>query len=310
MTTPRTVRTLLASAIDYAGMFPPSSLDMATSVANYATYRRADHGWMLGRFVVPAARLGDFAAAAASVLPRGAAPPWAVCAVAGAGAAQDLSAIDTFNRAHDGRSVAGRAVVELVEVKVSTAHDVRALDDVMPRGTRMVCEVVSAAGALAATLQAIKACDGIAKIRTGGVTADAVPSNDAVADLLLACHAARVPFKATAGLHHAVSGVHPLTYEADAPGVRMHGFLNLLLASALVAAAPRGPEPRLRAQVVSLLAETDAAAFAFDDEGIRWRDVHLTDAALAASRDQFGLSFGSCSFEEPLGDLRALNLAV
>lgn len=310
MTTPRALHALLNGAIDYAGAFPPASLGMAACVANYDAYRRSDQAWMLGRFVVTAARLGEFADAAAQALPRtSSAPGWAMCAVAGAGAANDLSEIEMFNRRHDGRSVSGRANVDLIEVKVSSAHDVRALDESMPRGTRMVCEVV-AGGSLAPTLQAIRDVDGIAKIRTGGVTPEAVPSSEAVADFLLACHAVRVSFKATAGLHHAVSAVYPLTSDADAEHSRMHGFLNVLVASALVHAAPRGADPRLRTLVIRLLDESDPAAFSFSDDAARWRDSVIGEAALAESRAHFGISFGSCSFDEPLADLRAMHLAV
>lgn len=310
MNTPRALQALLTGAIDYAGVFPPASLDLTASVANYAAYRRSDQAWMLGRLVLPAARLAEFSEAAASALPRGgAAPAWPVCAVAGAGAAQDLSAIDMFNRRHDGRGVAGRACVELVEVKVSAARDVRALDEVLPRGTRMVCEVVSG-GALAATLQVVRDFDGIAKIRTGGQGPDAVPSSEAVADFLLACHVARVPFKATAGLHHAVSGDYTLSGDAEAPRARLHGFLNVLLASVMVNAAPRTADARLRGEVVRLLDDVDVAAFTVSDDAVRWRDATFSESAIAACRESFGLSFGSCSFDEPLADLRAMQLAV
>ena len=51
---------LLNSLIDYAGLFPPSGLDMAKAVANYAGYRQSPHCWALGRFIVPSARLQEF----------------------------------------------------------------------------------------------------------------------------------------------------------------------------------------------------------------------------------------------------------
>ena len=54
------LRILLRGLIDYAGLFPPASLDMADAVRNYAAYREGEHAWALGRFVVPAARLEEF----------------------------------------------------------------------------------------------------------------------------------------------------------------------------------------------------------------------------------------------------------
>src|ERR1700722_18063931 len=54
------VGVLLRDLIDYAGLFPPASLAMAPTVANYDAYCRSEWNWILGRFIVPAARLGEF----------------------------------------------------------------------------------------------------------------------------------------------------------------------------------------------------------------------------------------------------------
>ncbi|HYR28329.1 MAG TPA: hypothetical protein VEU30_07670, partial [Thermoanaerobaculia bacterium] len=98
-----------------------------------------------------------------------------------------------------------------------------------------------------------------AKIRTGGLTADAFPTPESVAAFIRACREAEVPFKATAGLHHPLRCVKPLTYEPNAAVGTMHGFLNVFLAAAMVDAAE------------AVLAETDASAFTFDDDGVTWR---------------------------------------
>src|SRR4051812_2193031 len=54
-----TLRILLEGLIDYAGLFPPAALDMAAAMRNYAAYRQGEDAWMIGRFVVPAARKGE-----------------------------------------------------------------------------------------------------------------------------------------------------------------------------------------------------------------------------------------------------------
>jgi hypothetical protein len=54
-----TVRALMTGAIDYAGLFPPAALSMRDAVGNFARYRSSSHAWMLGCFVVPAARLEE-----------------------------------------------------------------------------------------------------------------------------------------------------------------------------------------------------------------------------------------------------------
>ena len=133
-----------------------------------------------------------------------------------------------------------------------------------------------------------------AKIRTGGLTADAFPTTETVASFIRACKDAGVPFKATAGLHHPLRCIRPLTYEPNAPTGRMHGFVNVFLAAAM----PDHAE--------EILAEEDSAAFAFTDEAAAWRGHRATTEDLAAMRREFALSFGSCSFEEPIDDLKEL----
>src|SRR2546422_7259388 len=55
------LRALLAGSIDYAGLFPPARLPLDQAIRNYARYRTDPAGWMLGRFVCPAARLAELA---------------------------------------------------------------------------------------------------------------------------------------------------------------------------------------------------------------------------------------------------------
>jgi hypothetical protein len=130
---------------------------------------------------------------------------------------------------------------------------------------------------------------GFAKIRTGGLTADAIPSSAQVADFLCAAAARRLPFKATAGLHHAVRA-------------EMHGFLNVFVAAAL---AWHGAE---RSLVLEVLDERKAASFAFGEDALRWREHSLSTAQVHAARRDFAHSFGSCSFTEPVAELRELGL--
>jgi hypothetical protein len=51
-----TTRALMHGIVDYAGLFPPASLDMPKTVANYARYRSGEDRWALGRLVVPLKR--------------------------------------------------------------------------------------------------------------------------------------------------------------------------------------------------------------------------------------------------------------
>jgi hypothetical protein len=148
-------------------------------------------------------------------------------------------------------------------------------------------------------LDAVQSAGCFAKVRTGGVIPDAIPSVETVAAFIRACADRRLPFKATAGLHHPVRAEHALTYEPAAPRAVMHGFLNVFLTAAFAWHGDRDLEP--------ILAETDPVAFRFDDRA-HWRDRSLTADQVRDARAGFAHSFGSCSFTEPVRDLEALGL--
>jgi hypothetical protein len=145
----------------------------------------------------------------------------------------------------------------------------------------------------------IAAAGGWAKIRTGGVTPGSLPAAFQVARLIARAAEVHIPFKATAGLHHPVGGEYPLTYDDDAPHGRMFGFLNVL-AAAVLAQQNLGEKG-----LVDLLEDDDPAALSFDADLMRWRGHSATLKQIASARSSLGISFGSCSFSEPVEGLRA-----
>lgn len=147
------------------------------------------------------------------------------------------------------------------------------------------------------TLDAIKAAGCFAKIRTGAMKAEGIPSVEEVSQFILGCTQRRLAFKATAGLHHPVRAEKPLTYEPGAPRAVMHGFLNVLMASAF---SWHGEQ-----DLVPVLAETDVAAFSFDDRA-HWRDRSLDVEQIKHARTEFMHAVGTCSFTEPVEELQEL----
>jgi hypothetical protein len=148
-------------------------------------------------------------------------------------------------------------------------------------------------------LQVVKQSGSFAKIRTGGLTPEAIPSPEHVAAFISACADLRLAFKATAGLHHPIRAPHALTYEPNAPVSVMHGFLNVLMAAAFAWHGDRLIEP--------IISETDPQAFSFNDHA-HWRDKSLSAEQIREARKQFMHSVGSCSFEEPVQELQELGL--
>ena len=90
-----------------------------------------------------------------------------------------------------------------------------------------------------------------------------------------------------------------MTYAPNAPRAVMHGFVNVFTAAAF---AWHGELELL----LDLLNDDDPHAFAFRAEELSWRGHALTTAQVEEARRDFAHSFGSCSFEEPIADLREL----
>ena len=280
---------LLHDLLDDASLFPPGNLAMPAAVAAHVSRESAWFADLTGPFVCPEAKLADLGRAltAASV-------PWidlSLVVTGGAGAvaaATDAVAADPRLRL---RAVEVPAAKDTEPAQAVT--DVAAALDNVP--------LASAAGYIEYPLRAI--CDPATagplldlaaqrgyrpKLRTGGVTAQAFPSEELLAGCLTAIAGLRVPFKCTAGLHHAVRRTD------EAAGLEQHGFLNVMLA---VAAAAAGAST---GEVAAILAQRDPAAIA--------AAVHGLDADTAAEIRWLFTSFGTCSTDEPIADLIGLGL--
>lgn len=291
---------LLRGSIDYAGLFPPAGLGMAETVANYASYRMGPHSWALGRLVVPATRLPELESAAEDLLPRRPAPPWRVAALLGADLRGDLEAIGELNCRHTAEA-AGALTVDVVEGKAETPEAAELLLGRVPHHLQAYVEIPIGRDP-AALAASVATAGGRLKVRTGGVTTDAFPEPDDLVRFIRAAHDARTAFKATAGLHHPLRAEYRLTYEPGSVCGTMFGFLNLFLATALVAAGADDQETGL------LLEERDPGALRFEADGIEWQGRWLDLEAVRRARESGIVSFGSCSFTEPIGDLESLGL--
>jgi len=239
---------VLERLIDHAALFPPASMSLEEALAEDRRARGSAHAFVLNRFVVPAGKLGELPA--------------------------DRPALSVvLSGAEDAQLVAGANGVEAVELVLDgprprPADLLAAYRALEPLDVETYFELVfddSWCDSVPAAIGAIAAVGGRVKLRCGGAF---TPSVEQVALVIAACREAGVPFKCTAGLHHAVRRGEE------------HGFLNVLAATT----APPGG-------IGAVLAEEDAAAL----------DVAGADRKLF-------VGFGSCSWKEPVDDLVALGL--
>jgi hypothetical protein len=294
------IQTLLNKSIDYAGLFPPAGLDMETAVANFANYRSGSAAWALGRFILPATRITDFEAAAGRHLEPTAAEPWPLSALAGPDPGLDLGQVGKFNHKWSASSVPA-FTVDTFEVKATSNGAIEEIMQRVPAGLQVYVEI-PINGDPAGLIATIGRLGGRAKVRTGGVTPNDFPATADLLRFIRACILAGVAFKATAGLHHPLRADYRLTYAPDSPHATMFGFLNLFLATAFLRSGVD------EADAAQLLEERSPDAFGIDDRGISWRNHRLDLRALSEARRAGIISFGSCSFTEPIADLESLHL--
>ena len=313
----RTIETLMTGLIDYAGLFPPSKLDMATATQNYARDLRSNYERFLSRFICPANRLTELTEHAAPLMPGTYATsgyrehadfqdPWQISAIIIGDLQENLDLIYAFNEIHDDEAN-GLAMVDALEMKVASPADIDEALEIIPEMIVPAFELpreVIFDGDPRGFVAAIAGSGAVAKIRCGGVTPDLYPSSQDIARFIIACKNADVPFKATAGLHHPVRSEHALTYEADAPRGAMHGFINVFLAATMIRSAKGFGE----LEAIEMLNETDAKAFTFEDTKVSWKSYSIDVTQLAQSREAFATGYGSCSFKEPTDDLGNLGL--
>lgn len=293
------VTAALAGLVDYAGLFPPAGLPLDVVVDQYGRYRAGRHAWMLGRLVVPADRLEEADAAAARA---GASvdDPWGVSALVGtADQSEALAAalVDAHHRPHHVR-------VESVEAVAGSADDIARLARLWPSVFERYVEIPAEPDP--APLMAALAAAGLsAKIRAGGVAPDRFPTTAHLARFLVRARDAGVPIKATAGLHHAVRGDYRLTYEPESATSPMHGFVNLVLAATLLLAG------KIDEQLADACLDDDRPeAFKLSGRAGAWLNGVVTYSELSHARRALLRSVGSCSFEEPLAEIDALDFGL
>ncbi|MGH9327868.1 MAG: hypothetical protein ACRD2B_14460 [Terriglobia bacterium] len=283
------LHSLLAASIDYAGMYPPSSLSMPDALLEYSEHHLGPTGWMLNRFVVPSAVLEELRRCAATV--RSPAGGWRISATM-----DDLSALSDFNPQPSGTP---RMIVDAIEIRAKSVESITQAAAGQAREIAQFFEVPLDQD-VAEFAAAAKSAGCFLKVRTGGLSS--FPASRELAHFICVCVLAGVPFKLTAGLHHPLRGLYPLEGPVRGPNVPMHGFLNVMIATALARA-----QMDEEAVASALEEEMDPSAFTFTNEGAVWREHSMSIPQLKAARECL-LSFGSCSVDEPVEGLRALAL--
>ena len=309
--------------IDYAGLFPPASENLAQALNNYIMYLESDYKWMLSRFIIPAKKLDELTELLGKIKYSGELVlPFSVLGSGGDTAGeftvnfeQDLRHIIEFQNKFGSR-VTTNAYETKLPVSILTdgsSKDLTELMNIVSGGFEKTLgknvnvfyeaalkddfniRVIKSAEAL--SLHNGKTVNAGFKLRTGGTEPAAFPTPEEITFAILTCLEYNVPMKCTAGLHH------PIRHYNEPIGSNMHGYLNVFGAAIFAYVCSLDEEETL--QIVN---EEDPYAFHFLEEGIELYDNFVGLEEIEEARSKFILSYGSCSFDEPVDDLKMMEL--
>lgn len=308
------VTALLESLIDYAGLFPPASLPLDQAIVNYKKYKDSNDSWMMGPFIIPVARIEELDP---YVYLFSSDSPLTISAIGSKSnnsyhsqelLQQDLEKLETFCHKHG-----DRIKIKLFEMPLPPELPKQELlefisSETAKHGLDCFCEVILPINVdwerqINSTLDEI--CKHNAKLkpslgfklRTGGVTSDSFPKPAQLSSAIIGCRDRGIAMKFTAGLHH------PIRMFREEVGTKMHGFLNVFSAGVMAHAHHLN-----KLRIEEILSDEEPGNFTLTDEGLIWRDLTVTALEIRNIRNQGLLSYGSCSFDEPRDELRALML--
>ncbi|MFB9963947.1 hypothetical protein [Sinosporangium siamense] len=253
-----TASPLFERLVDDAGLFPPTSLPMDEALARHARDLSGRSPVLTHLFLCPATRLGQLADR----------PPPHIGLILDKG---ELPGTNSLN---------------IVSIDLPAQGTEPLVNECLATGLPVYVEPDRCAPGWLAAVAALKHTPGLAaKVRCGGVTPEMFPTPEELGSFIEICVDLGLPFKATAGLHHAVRHYDP---ELD---VYRHGFLNILLATC---AAVQRESP------FEILASAESEDLV--------KAAHAVPVETARRARELMVSYGSCSTSTPIAELRALGL--
>lgn len=276
---PPGVPPLLARLVDDAALFPPSRVSVVETVKAHLAARRAPYAGMIGFLICPISRLGALVSALRKARP---ARPVALSLVADTGLGGLPKAIST--------ALDNAKLLDLRMIEVPAPSDVDAtwlvqLTEFVPDDVVRVVEPRRGRPEWLTGVRRVAEAGCWPKLRCGGTAVESFPTVEEVADFLAITTGAGAPFKAIAGLHHAVR------QHDQATGLTHHGLLNVLVGTAHAVSGDSAHEA---------LQCTDAAALAAEASALSAETSRVVREVFAC--------FGSVSLTDPVAELVKLGM--
>ena len=315
---PVSLKNFCSKIIDYAGLFPPASLELGQAFHNFVFYLQGEYKWMLGKFIIPAKRLAELGSLLDDMTIDGKVP----LSVLGSSSENvdefnelfngDIAAINEFIAKYSGAVTIDAFEVRLpselfkneenTEISKLMSTISASLESALGKNIPVFYEVSLTKEYEAEIIRTVETIGALNngsgyKLRTGGIEASAFPEPEVIAFAIMTCCEFDVPMKCTAGLHH------PIRHYDDEVKTSMHGFMNVFAAGILAYTSNLD-----EAEIIEVLTDEDPYEFLFTEIGFTWNENEITNSEIKAAREKFMLSYGSCSFDEPIDDLKAMEL--
>lgn len=312
--------TLLYKIIDYAGMFPPASLELAEAFNNFENYTVGEYSWLLNRFIIPVSQLNDFVKLYQQSESKKISLSYLLSKIDNKKEffltfENELKVLQNFEKLFPLFSD-DSAYFELNCPREVMAESKQSLKKFVEDTIRAIANTRNTPYNVFYEFPVIEFDETIFKyfveylatenlngypayfkLRAGGTLREHFPSSETIAKILLTLKEFGVGFKATAGLHH------PFKYFDSKLETKVHGFLNLFCSSVLVYNYPLDFYA-----LYILLEEASREDFIFSENSINYKDLEINTDLIAKARKEFAFSYGSCSFTEPVDDLKKLQM--
>ena len=306
MSSYKSLNSLLYELIDYAGLFPPADLDMQASIKNYNEIVKSDKNWMISQFIVPISRLDEMTSELLTHFDKQ--NPLFLSLIS-PDFKNQLSKLKHFlTTSKDIVVFKGLEMValDLDSLSNSLSNTYSILDkesDFEPLvfyelkdSKNWNAEIDKFTHSIADFNKVHNVRFGF-KLRCGGVKSTMFPSCENIAKSIISCRNQRIPMKFTAGLHH------PIRHYDNVIKTKMNGFLNIFIGGMIAHKFKIGID-----KLVEILTDENSSNFIFKDNEIVWNSYSVTNSEVKYYRDKYFISYGSCSFKEPVDDLQNLGL--
>jgi hypothetical protein len=304
--------------IDYAGIIPPSNLDIKSAFRNYIKYISGEEKWMIGKFIIPARKLislsfmneteelsnpvelavlltdenlfCDFNSSLYNDIKN-------IKEINSSHFSLntfelklplDLCNIDNFCKIPEFLDKTYYSISESIKSNANIFFELNINDDwkyLIPVFSEMLSNYKMEDNGVGF------------KFHTGNIIEDSIPSTEKISLAIFSCNDAKVPFKATAGFHH------PIRCFDNSTSTKMHGFINVFGAGIQTFMHKLSKE-----SLAEIINDENPENFVFSDNGFNWKNFFVDKDEIEFTRNNFMISFRSDNFDKPREDLKYLNL--